>query len=603
MDNELIRETFSFNNSVKEGKSMNALKNIKMRWKLFALSIPLIIAIIVSVLMTGFLVSKTEKDVTGVYYDNLYKINSNLLSADRSLYQTLSNATFYYDFHGTTSMFESMTPTALREYHENKQLVVDCAAEAAAIASTDELLYRGIKCEEDDETFEEAYIAFQEAFDRWDQQYDIETDTGSWFHYQTTFKTARRHLDNMQQITEIWSEQKRAELAAQNQASIITYSVIYAVVIVALIAFILLILRQIGASIKSVTASLDALAAGDLTHNFPDEKDMGRDELGQIHKAAKNLSDELREIIVRTKDMSDMLTASGTDLSDSSDQATVASNQVSQAVEEISQGAINQAESVEVASNNTTEIEKNIASINAIIEALTVKTESMKEKCNETMATMRILLDQNKEVIGNMKEIHAQISATNEAVGSISQASKIITDISSQTNLLSLNASIEAARAGESGRGFAVVATEIGNLADQSGNAAVKISKIVNNLVEESQKSVEIIEKMNVGFEKQNEHIDETGRDVEEMVAEVNAIAKETDEISIQIGNLMTSKESLVTIITELSAVSEENAASTQETNAAMEELNATFSLITESAGQLRVLANDLKENISFFTS
>ena len=61
MDNELIRETFSFNNSVKEGKSMNALKNIKMRWKLFALSIPLIIAIIVSVIMTGFLVSKTGR--------------------------------------------------------------------------------------------------------------------------------------------------------------------------------------------------------------------------------------------------------------------------------------------------------------------------------------------------------------------------------------------------------------------------------------------------------------------------------------------------------------------------------------------------------------
>ena len=581
---------------------MNALKNVKMRWKLFALSIPLIIAIIVSVLMTGFLVSKTEEDVTGVYYDMLYTVNSNLLNADRDLYQTLNGATFYYDFHNTTSMFESMTPSALNDYHENKQQVLDNVAEAAAIASTDELLFRGIACEEG-ETFEEAYIAFQESFERWDQQYDIENDTGSWFHYQTTFTTARRHLDNMQQITEIWSEQKRAELTARNHASIITYSVIYAVVIVALIAFILLILRQINASIKSVTASLDALASGDLTHNFPDDKEMGRDELGQIHKAAKNLSDELREIIVRTKEMSDMLTASGSELSASSDQATVASNQVSQAVEEISQGAINQAESVEVASNNTTEIEKNIASINAIIEALTAKTESMKEKCNETMATMRVLLDQNAEVISNMKDIHAQISATNEAVGSISQASKIITDISSQTNLLSLNASIEAARAGETGRGFAVVATEIGNLADQSGSAAVKISKIVSNLVEESEKSVAIIEKMNVGFEKQNEHIDETGRDVEEMAEEVNAIAKETDEISEQIVNLMASKESLVTIITELSAVSEENAASTQETNASMEELNATFSLISESAGQLRVLANDLKENISFFTS
>ena len=581
---------------------MNRLKNIKMRWKLFALSIPLIIAIIVSVIMTGIKVTKTENDITGVYYDMLYKVNNGLLSADRDLYQTLNSATFYYDFHNTTGMFESMTPSALRQYHESRQLILDNVNEAASIASTNELLYTGITCEEG-ETFEEAYQAFLESFERWEQQYDIETDKGSWFHYQTTFTTARRHLDNMQEITELWSEQERAALAAQNRAAIISYSVVYAVVIAALIAFVLLILRQINTSIKSVTVSLDALAAGDLTHEFPDEKQMGSDELGQIHKSAKNLSDELREIIGRTKEMSDMLTASGIELSDSSDQATAASNQVSQAVEEISQGAIGQAESVEVASNNTSDIEKNIGAINAIIEVLASKTESMKKKCDETMATMRVLLDQNAEVIENMKDIHAQISATNEAVGSISQASKIITEISSQTNLLSLNASIEAARAGESGRGFAVVATEIGNLADQSGNAAVSISKIVSNLVEESQKSVEIIEKMNVGFEKQNAHIDETGKDVEEMADEVNAIAEETEEISVQIKNLLASKESLVTIITELSAVSEENAASTQETNASMEELNATFSLISESAGQLRQLASELKENISFFTS
>ena len=581
---------------------MNALKNIKMRWKLFALSIPLIIAIIVSVIMTGIKITKTEEDITGVYYDMLYQVNSSLLNADRDLYQTLNGATFYYDFHNTTSMFESMTPSALRDYHENKQQVLDNVENAAAIARTDELLYTGITCEEG-ENFEEAYTAFLEAFERWDQQYDIEADTGSWFHYQTTFTTARRHLDNMQQITEIWSEQEHEKLAAQNRASIISYSIVYAIVIAALIAFVLLILRQINSSIKTVTVSLDALAAGDLTHEFPDEKDMGKDELGQIEMSARNLSEKLREIIGRTKDMSDMLTASGSELSDSSEQASVASNQVSQAVEEISQGAIGQAESVEVASNNTTAIEENIGAIDSIIKALADKTESMKEKCSETMATMRVLLDQNAEVIKNMKEIHAQISATNEAVGSISQASRIITEISSQTNLLSLNASIEAARAGESGRGFAVVATEIGNLADQSGSAAVSISKIVSNLVEESAKSVEIIEKMNVGFEKQNAHIDETGKDVEEMADEVNAIAKETEEISEQIKNLLNSKESLVTIISELSAVSEENAASTQETNASMEELNATFSLISESAGQLQQLANELKENISFFTS
>ncbi|MBO7355040.1 MAG: methyl-accepting chemotaxis protein [Lachnospiraceae bacterium] len=581
---------------------MKALKNVKMKWKLFALCAPLIAVIIISVVMTGIKVSRTEKEVTAVYYDVLYTVNSNLLSADRDIYQTLNGATFYYDFHKLGSMYSGMTDQALSDYYEKKQSVLDNVNAAAQIASTDELLYTGI-VSESGENFQEAYEAFNEAYERWDQQYDLEAEFGSWFHYQTTFTIAREHLDSMQQITNIWTDQKREEIRTQNRISIISYSIIYAVIIAALIVFVTFILRQITASISDVKTSLDALAAGDLTHEFQDEKIMGQDELGSIHLSARNLSEKLRSIIGRTKEMSDMVTASGTELSDSAQQATITSGQVCVAIEEISQGAIGQAESVEVASGNTAAIEENITTIGSIIESLIAKTDSMTAKCNETMATMRVLLDQNAEVIRDVQDIHDQISSTNTAVGSISEASKIITAISSQTNLLSLNASIEAARAGESGRGFAVVATEIGNLADQSGNAAVKISKIVSNLVQESARSVETIEKMNVSFEKQNTHINETETEVREMEAEVKAIAGETGRISEQIKNLMSSKDSLMTIIEELSAVSEENAASAQETNASMEELNATFTLISESAGQLRQLASELNDNISFFTN
>ena len=579
---------------------MKALKNLKMGWKLFALALPLVVAIVVSVVLTGYKIKDTEKEVTSVYYDMLYQVNNHLVSAQTDLYRTLNGATYYYNYHGTSGMFESMVSSNYNEYKDGRESLLANVESAAAIAQTNETLYRGITCEEG-LTFEEAYQAFVESFERWDGQYNLDADTGSWFHYQTTFQTAKRHMGNMMEITEAWAAQEHEALMARNAAAIVSYSAVYAVVIVLLILFVFLILRQTTTSIKEVTKSLNELSNGNLRYEFPDEKDMGKDEIGQIHKAAKNLSEKLDVIIKRTKEMSDLINESGTDLAESANQATQASEQVLQAVDEVSQGAINQAESVETAAGNTKEIESNISHITSIISALAEKTEVMKDRCNETMDTMRELLAQNQEVVGNMQAIHTQISATNDAVKNIASASKIITDISSQTNLLSLNASIEAARAGEAGRGFAVVAEEIGNLADQSGNAAVEISKIVKELVDESAKSVATIEEMGVGFEKQNAKIGDTGKDVQAMVDEVTEIADQTEEITTQIQKLLDSKESLVGIINELSAVSEENAASTEETNAAMQELNATFSLISESAEQLQQLAEELKENISFF--
>ncbi len=384
--------------------------------------------------------------------------------------------------------------------------------------------------------------------------------------------------------------------------SSIMLMVIVAVVIVAIVLVIGLMLgRDANRAMKGIMEALEKLAGGNLAVKVDPALLKRNDELGTIAENTKDMSEKLRSVISATLELSGNVSASGEDLSESAEQATQASGQVTEAVDDISKGAVSQAESIQVSANNTNDIGSDIEGITANIDELTEYANRMKEACDSAMDALNQLLKQNENVVSSMQVIDTQIRATNDAVKDISQASEIITDISSQTNLLSLNASIEAARAGEAGKGFAVVATEIGSLATQSGEAAVKINDVVKNLVAESEKSVKTIEELNQEFEAQSQQLDQTRNDMTSMADGVQNVTDSSVMIADKVQNLGRAKNSLMEIIEDLSAISEENAASTQETNASMEELNATFELINTSARDLKQLATQLNQEMSFF--
>ncbi len=364
----------------------------------------------------------------------------------------------------------------------------------------------------------------------------------------------------------------------------------------------IMILKKSTESIQDIVTGLQQLAKGNLSFKF-DQKTLDRkDELGTIAEELIELRDRLKDVISTTLSLSGEVTRSGNELSGSAEQANAASSQVTEAIDDISKGAVSQAESVQDSASNTGEMGENIDGITMSVDELSNAATEMMEASNRTVAALDKALGQNEAVMEAMKQIDAQIRATNDAVKEIADASNVINDISGQTNLLALNASIEAARAGEAGKGFAVVATEIGSLADQSGDAAVSIRQIVDNLVAESAKSVEIIDKLNEGLNAQNEQLGSTKSDMDGMVENVHSVDDAARMIHEKILLLNESKERLNAIISDLSAVSQENAASTQQTNASMEELNATFEVIGDAASDLKNLAIQLNDEINFFT-
>ncbi len=395
------------------------------------------------------------------------------------------------------------------------------------------------------------------------------------------------------------------------KASVVSEALRSAIFIMGGIALIILIVvtvlalfveRRVGHVMDSLTATLQEVGKGNLTVDMDEALLARTDDLGTIAASTEDLIKELRQAIGKSVQLAGNVSNSGEHLSESSGQATEASGQVSLAVEDISKGAVSQAESIQTAVSDTTDIGNSIDDINSSVDELSRHADEMRESCSSAMSALTQLIEQNSHVVESVKLIDEQIRETNTAVKDIAEASSMITAISSQTNLLSLNASIEAARAGESGRGFAVVATEIGQLADQSGDAAVKINEIVTNLVTKSEKSVQELAALTEDFRKQSEQLDATKEDMYQMDSGVQSVFTSTENITARVQTLNHAKDSLSGIIEDLSAISEENAASSEQTTASVQELNATFAMINESAGDLKDLASQLNTEMEFFT-
>ena len=376
---------------------------------------------------------------------------------------------------------------------------------------------------------------------------------------------------------------------------------IAAVLIIASTILCIFIGRIIAGGIREAEKVVALLADGDLTTSPAARVMRKNDEIGAMARALEQLRVTLSEIVSDIQLSSNELSVTGENLDNMAAQTNNTANEIGSAVEGISKGAMSQAEEIETASLQIGKMGEEITDIVNRVDNLDATATDMEKAGDMSGKIAEELQDSNNKTVEAIERIGKQVYATNEYVEKIRMAVDAITEIASQTNLLSLNASIEAARAGEQGKGFAVVASEIQKLAEQSGESAKVIEDIVNKLRSESELSVAAMQEMRVIIKEQEEKLGETTK----QVSRVNAGIVESKEATIVIkgktDECNTSRDKVMDVMESLSAISEENAASAEETTASMQELNATINLLAEEAMKVRDMSIKLEDKIKVF--
>ena len=383
--------------------------------------------------------------------------------------------------------------------------------------------------------------------------------------------------------------------------------IVHLVVVGSIIAIVLLAVTSVVClmlvkSIQIVANDLRTLADGNLNIDCHVKKINKNDEIDGLAYCTNKLAERLREVVNRIQKNSGILNSDSLKLNDVvSDTSSSVSNVVS-AMDDVAQGATNQAETSSDLMANIEELSAKLDMITSHIDGLNETTKSVSDDAMDTKHTMNELLGINEETKNSVEAIVNQSRDTLNAVEEINSIVRAIEEITTQTNLLSLNASIEAARAGESGRGFAVVAGEIGALAQQSADSAKQISIIISNIVSQVEKSSALSDDLSKNASHQINKLAETQRTMETVLGGVEDISTNTDSIYSEVKSLMLIKDSISDSVETLSATSQENAAASQETSASATVIEGNMSVLKDSSDDISSVVSDLHEAVSYFS-
>ncbi|MDD5999745.1 MAG: methyl-accepting chemotaxis protein [Lachnospiraceae bacterium] len=374
-----------------------------------------------------------------------------------------------------------------------------------------------------------------------------------------------------------------------------------AVILLITIIIVIFVIRAIVTALKHTINRLDDVAEGKLDFEMHEKMLQRADEIGEMSQSIQGLINEFKNIITDLTGSSQELQAFSEEFEKSFDTITENITNINTAVDEIANGATSQAGETVEANDEISRMGDAIGNAVDDIEQLNHNSDKMRDYSESAESTLQELVAISEQTSQAIDEVRTQTNLTNESAKAIQAATDMITSISAQTNMLSLNASIEAARAGENGKGFAVVADEIRNLSEQSKNSADEIMAIVSELIRNSNTSVATMDQVSTSVQEQNQKLENTKAMFASLNEEIESVSNGVDRIREIMETLEGQKDTVTTSVEQLASIAEENAASTEETSASMTELRDIVKQCHDQTIRLTEISRELNKHTNHF--
>ena len=377
-----------------------------------------------------------------------------------------------------------------------------------------------------------------------------------------------------------------------------TTIIVLVLVLLITIGVVLYLMREIKSGVNAVLKGAKEGEARNLAYRIPEDR---TDEFGIIAVSFNHMFEEIRDMTKEIQASADVVGQSASQLTETAEQSAEATQSIAQSITEVAGSTQEQMDYVtktkEEVDAFSEGVGKSLDTMNTIRSHVEITTQMTQEGGKLVQATV----EQMHSIADTVEHSSAVIEKLGERSKEIGAIIDTISGIAEQTNLLALNAAIEAARAGEHGRGFSVVAEEVRKLAEESQEAATKISDLIAAIQKETGAAVSAMETGRAEAEKGRANVQSTGEGFKAIMERIEGIHNDTQLIMGTMQNIDESGKKIVGYTDNIHGSSQKISSSTETVSAAAEEQSAGMEEIAAGSRQLAEQAQKLKDALGKF--